>query len=113
MSKNYKPKTTSDLPTVTLYLAPCDIKDVEQDPGRAFYAHVVERAAMQTAMIEAKGNKSIASGLCMIDRRTLQRNLTWDTGLPKLNPRDWMRKPHSKRAETKKEQEKARATEAE
>lgn len=67
--------------TLTLKVAPCDIERLEKDPTHWLTQEVSVRANIQTVLELRQNNLSRAADALGINRRTLQRNLFWDTGL--------------------------------
>lgn len=66
---------------LVLRLAPCDVQSPKKDPKWWLTQEVAVRANIQTALELSQNNLSRAADALGINRRTLQRNLFWDTGL--------------------------------
>lgn len=74
---------------IVLNLAPCDLEDLARDPNWWMNSQVIERAAIQTMLELFRGNKTHTAAALRIERRTLQRNLFWDPGIPDPGRAPW------------------------
>lgn len=78
---SFKLSKKGDIPmseaVIILNVAPVDREIVIKEPKMRLDMLVLRRAIYQTALEKCNGNISAAARLIGIDRRTMQRNITW------------------------------------